>query len=60
MGLPYFKVHVDSSHTFLVHLWAEAMVLVEIMTPPARLALASKVADTHDLVADVETLEEKR
>lgn len=46
MGLPYFKSRVDSSHAFSQIYGVKAMVLVKIMIPSARLALARKVADT--------------
>lgn len=60
MGLPYFKVHVNSTTPFLLICGVEAMVLVKITIPSACLALASKVANTHNRVHDVETLEEKK
>lgn len=37
----------------------EAMVLIEIIIPPARLALASKVSDSPDRIDDMKANEEK-
>lgn len=39
---------------------AEAMVLIKVMIPSARLALASKVLDSRDHIHDIGALEKKK
>lgn len=46
--------------TFSLVYGAEAVVLVEILEPSARLALTSKINDSRERVHDVEAIEEKR
>lgn len=50
LGLQYLEMPIDSSHAFLIRLWSQAVVLIEIMAPLACLALASKVTDPQDQV----------
>lgn len=60
MGVPHAEVVFDQATPFSLVYGTKAMVPIEVMVPSAGLALASKIADSHNCINDIEVLSERR
>lgn len=55
--LSNLKTNFNLGYTFLPRLWAEAVVLIEVLIRSAPLALASKILDSCNHICDIESLD---
>lgn len=60
MCTSHFEVHSKLATRFSLVYSSESVVYVEVMVPSARVSITGKLANPHDLIDDVVTLEERR